>query len=86
MRKVADIGICVDCLIVVDGDPSMGSAEDQARTTVAAAQLAANWPGMNVHGACPEDCDGWFSWSSCDGCGNTDGGERHPAVVLEGEK
>jgi hypothetical protein len=82
MFKVAEIDICEDCLTVVDGDPNMGDAESQARCKVAAEGLAQNWPGRNVHGACPEDCDGSFSWSACEGCGNTDGGNRHPAVVL----
>lgn len=85
MRKVADIEICEDCLIVADGDPNMGSEEDQARTTVAGAALAENWPGMQVHGNVdPETGEGWFSWMECDGCGSPLGGTRYPAVVLAG--
>jgi hypothetical protein len=82
MRKVADIEICEDCLIVVDGDPSMGSEDDQARTTVAGVALAQNWPGMHVHGATNEEGESSFSWAGCDGCGSQLGGSRYPAVVL----
>ena len=82
MRKLYDIEICEDCLVVVDGDPSMGNGESQARCAVAAEGLARMWPGLTVTGACPENCEGSFSRFSCGGCGNTDGGNRHPAAVL----
>jgi len=79
MRKVDDIQICTACLTVVDGDPADGSAETQAWCTAAAEGLSRNWPGMTVHGTGDE---GGFSWSACEGCGNTDGGTRFPAAVL----
>jgi hypothetical protein len=46
-----------------------------------AARMDAHWQGYHVVPACPEDCEGEFSWSSCDGCGSTLGGDRHPAIA-----
>ena len=41
-----------------------------------------NWPApWTVTPNCPEDCDGGFSWQSCDCCGSHLGGDRHPAVA-----
>ena len=82
MKKIAEIQICEDCLIVVDGDPSMGAEETQRYCAEAAEGLARNWPGLYVHGTGEE---GKFSWSGCDGCGSTDGGKCYPAVVLGNE-
>lgn len=33
--------------------------------------------------ACPENCEGYFTWHSCDVCGSSLGGERHPVVFYE---
>ncbi len=30
---------------------------------------------------CPEECEGWFSSSQCDGCGSMLAGDRHPAAL-----
>ena len=30
---------------------------------------------------CPDESEGWFAWSSCDGCGSRLGGDRHYATA-----
>lgn len=79
MIKVDEIRICDRCLAVVDGDPGMGDAQWQAECAEAGEAMARDWPGFYIHSTGDE---GGFSWSSCDGCGNPDGGTRYPAVVL----
>lgn len=69
---------CVDCLCyIANGDVP----ED--RPTLPQ-DIAANWPepGLYIVIACEEECEGWFSWRSCDICGATLGGNRHPFAVL----
>lgn len=29
-----------------------------------------------------EPCEGWFSWSRCDGCGSSLGGDRQPGAHI----
>lgn len=83
MRVFAEIEICEACLTIADGDPSMGDDRTQADCAAAARGIAENWgAGYHIHGACPGDCDGTFSHSACEGCGQPDAGARHPAVVL----
>lgn len=74
--SVIKIDLCSQCLVVTangcETDEDVATAEAIART----------WPGWNIHGNCPENCDGWFSWSSCEGCGESLGGDRHPGVAM----
>jgi hypothetical protein len=70
-----DLAVCVDCAMLI----ANGEGTDEHADAV-----AARWPGMNTLVlACPEDCEGWFSSSPCDGCGSTLDGDRHPAVAFE---
>lgn len=77
----SELAICVACLEYT----TKGEVGDGGRTTEeVAAAIGQEW-GDHAGGltaACGENCDGWFSWSPCEGCGSTLGGERHPAVVL----
>lgn len=41
--------------------------------------IAYNWPDHSVMLKCPDDYEGSFSRSQCDGCGSTLGGDRCPA-------
>ena len=43
--------------------------------------IRTNWPNYDVTINCPEDCEGHFSWSQCNGCGSRLGGERHPIAA-----
>jgi len=77
-----EISICVDCLIF------LANGDDQSEAGDIAERIEAQWseedPDLHweIVPNCPEDCDGWFSWSSCDGCGSHLGGDRHPAVAI----
>lgn len=83
MRKVADnLGICVVCLTVVDGNPGMADGRMQADCAEAGPKIAENWPGCTLHSTTGEP---WTSSAECDGCGNPFQGERHPAVALAPE-
>lgn len=79
-REHADGQCCVDCLMLLangETDPDW----DEAETAEYLARLEARGvTGENVTIACDEDCEGWFSWSPCDVCGSTLGGDRHPVV------
>jgi hypothetical protein len=70
-----DIDICPDCLLLI----ANGEGPDDV-----AERLAARWPvGTITLGRMDgDDNDGepWFSWHPCDGCGDTDGGDRYAAT------
>lgn len=77
MRVAAELSICVDCLQFIANGP------DELSPDVAAACAAGvEREGGHVVPNCPENCEGWFSWSPCDLCNRPEGGERHPAAVL----
>lgn len=84
MRKVADIEICVDCVMfTANGEVTGSQGEDL--TAEHAAKMAELWGDSvnHIHDVTnAETGEHWFSWSSCDGCGSPLGGSRYPAVVL----
>lgn len=77
------IEVCTDCLIVLaHGVESDAEGETWER-------LSARWPGEDpvttpavTLGSRDEDApeDPYFSWSPCDGCGSTLGGDRQHAT------
>lgn len=84
------IEICEDCVYVVAygrlPDDRSGAESAAHRAAMADAQTGS----VDITlGGCPEhdpdddadQCEGWFSWGRCDGCGDTDGGNRESAVV-----
>lgn len=81
-RVVAELSVCVDCLaIAANGELGQGDTKaDEAHAEAMSSQLMGDAPWLVP--ACPEDCEGWFSWSRCDGCGSTLGGDRHPAAIV----
>lgn len=46
------------------------------------AELAKTEAKYDVVLACEDNCEGWFSWSSCSVCASNLGGERHPIVFF----
>lgn len=72
---------CTDCLMLVangETPPEM----DEAATAAYLAEVERRSAGYTVVPACDEECEGGFSWSACDLCGSTLGGDRHPVAFL----
>ncbi|WAL67128.1 hypothetical protein ORV05_04890 [Amycolatopsis cynarae] len=88
---ITELSVCTVCIhLIANGEFDDGTdaaekcAEGQAKI----------WGENAIHlvaGGHVEDCDGsepcgctepWFSWSSCDGCGETLGGDRFHAAAL----
>lgn len=63
---------CIDCLAYL----ANGDCPEQAE------KIHRVWPEGGLVAA----CEGWFSWSPCEACGDTLEGDRHRFAVLdEGE-
>jgi len=74
---ITDLLICDSCLVACDGVP------EQADDIAAAQKLAERWPGYMITGCCDPDGDcAGFSWSACEGCGESLGGQRHLAAAI----
>jgi hypothetical protein len=61
-----------------------GDDADNNAGTRHAARMNVHWPaedGWHLTPDCSEDCEGDFSWHSCDACGSTLGGDRHAAIA-----
>lgn len=73
-----ELSVCVSCLEVLANGVETTEHEQVAR------DMHEKWGGDERHivPACTDECEGGFSWTSCDGCGSTLGGDRHPAVAL----
>lgn len=81
-----------------NGDTSALSPQDYERWSVGVQRENTldngwEWSGTlcddaNDQGDCPcdsrEDCtrEGWFSWSWCEFCGDTDGGDRYNVAIM----
>lgn len=82
MDNEYDIEVCIDCLMLLANgeisEESDHSAEEHA------ALMDRGWPSdeWELAIACPEDCEGSFSWRDCQGCGSRLGGDRHPVAVF----
>ena len=81
-----NLEFCTDCVQIIANGEVTGSDGNDITNRINAAQVEI-W-GQGIDGAlglvltCPDDCEGWFSWSPCDGCGSTLGGDRHPGAHL----
>ena len=79
----ADLAVCGDCLsLLANGTVSddLDGAADEAH----AARMDAQWPDVEITlgSVEPTDNDGLgFSWSACQGCGSTLGGDRYAATA-----
>lgn len=79
-EEYADLSVCVDCLMM-QANGTLGQGDDAA-DHAHAELMAAQWPDHDLANNCPEGCEGSFSWQSCDGCGSTLGGDRHPMAAF----
>ena len=76
MSDIIDISVCGDCLQYLANGPD--SLEPHR---VAEIEVAIQREGSAVVPNCDEDCEGDFSWSPCELCRYTLGGDRHKAAV-----
>lgn len=95
-EQPVSLEICVDCLFLL-ANGTVSDDQDDAADTAHAARMDAIWgEGTEITlghlaEACPDcglnddrqecDCEPWFSWSQCDGCGSTLGGDREHATA-----
>lgn len=76
--NVDNLEFCVDCCMAI----ANGEATDAHM-----GEMIELW-GEGINGvlglvlSCSEDCEGWFSWTPCDGCGSSLGGDRHPGAHI----
>ena len=78
MTEPIDVSMCVTCLVWLangDGDPDWSEVEEREFVD----RLASRWDGWHVVPGDGEAAE--FSWSSCDVCGSTLGGDRVPGVA-----
>ena len=88
------LDVCVDCVqLIANGEVIDAEGEDIAGEH--AERMEQQWPDAHLTlGAtdcehCPDehgqDCEPWFAWSPCDGCGSTLGGNRsHATATADG--
>lgn len=76
---------CIDCVIMIANNDNSGMTEEEfAEWTANVERFDACESGKYYAVVdCDEDCEGWFSWSSCDYCNSRLGGDRHPIVFIE---
>ena len=74
MTVTFQIEVCDDCaMLIANGETPEDNPEFR---------LSDSWDGYHIALDCPEDGCESFSWSSCDGCESSLGGNRHPAVAM----
>lgn len=90
MREIYDgLKVCIDCtMFIANGEVFDGTGDITAEHAAIMEREWANADALlrDLVLACPENCEGEFSWHACDGCGSTLAGDRHPAVALGPEE
>ena len=80
MEVIAELAICADCLFWFDyGDESLSDSDrtpDEFRADVRRTL------GEDVNHVVVTGEELGFSWSACESCGSTLGGDRFRAVIL----
>lgn len=83
-----DLWVCTDCAMMLangelgQGDRNAEIAHAQRMNEELAGWLQEGGPYVQMVLSGEEDDDSRFSWSRCDGCGSTLGGDRERAAVL----
>lgn len=73
-----DILVCVDCILFL----ANGETTEHTTPESVAISQDVQWPLADGWRLVPGSAAQGFSWSSCDGCGCTFGGERHEAHAM----
>ena len=72
--------VCVDCvMLLANADTPEHMNEEE--TAEYLARVEQHGEGAEYILNCPEECEGGFSWSPCDLCDSTLGGDRHPVSI-----
>lgn len=79
--------VCVDCaMLIASGDwDGFGDDRDRISEVLRSFDRYKGW-GLTAHWSDGDEVEPWFSWRSCDLCGDRNGGDRllaHYLVPLE---
>lgn len=80
MFETHEIAVCVDCLMLM-ANGTMGDVTETEEADHVAA-MDHEWPMADGWQLVPGSEELGFSWSGCEGCGSTLGGDRHEAVAM----
>lgn len=80
---VAEGQACIDCALLIANDDTSGMTDGAAAEL--RANVAGKCVGLDPVMACPDECEGFFSWAGCDVCGSSLGGDFHPVVFFARE-
>ena len=75
-----DLSVCTDCIQMLANGECRECNDDRTACPVAYS-IEVTWEGEEGH-LVPGSEDLGFSWSACDGCGQTLGGDRHSAAFI----
>lgn len=84
------LNLCTDCVCMIAHGECGDCHNERGHECPTGKRLARKWGDVGITLGCPEDCcerdaDGfaepWFSWSSCDGCGSSLGGDREHGIA-----
>ena len=75
-----DLDVCTVCIhLIANGEYDDGT---DAAEKCSAGQVA-KWGDLAVHMVLGDTEDTWFSMRDCEGCGDTDGGDRFHAHIIQ---
>lgn len=80
-KNVTEISVCVDCCLLFETG-EVHDADGNDITADVAGGVMSNWGEASGRIVMSSDDEPGFSWSKCEGCGSTLGGDRMKAVVL----
>lgn len=85
MSDTVEIAVCTDCLMLLANAEAF-DAEGNEITEQVGANIQDLWGNTEITLGSVDDTEdtadeGYFSWSSCDGCGSTLGGDRYTATA-----
>ncbi len=82
---IENLSVCVYCVSVIANGEAYNEDGDDVSADFAACHVDRFGPGAAANLVLDHsDDEPYFSWSSCDACGSTDGGDRFNAALLSG--
>lgn len=82
----APLAICTGCVAMLANGECGDCYNERQHPCPTGKRLARRWGDVHITLGCLGDCcesetEPWFSWSDCDGCGSTLGGDREHATA-----